>query len=628
MTAPTTEDRPAVRVRAGRRLLAQLAPYRVHLVAVALTGLVGVLAGTVAAPAVLGRATDVIFAGAVGAGYPPGLTAEEVVEREHAAGNHGVAEVLGTVDLVPGRGVDLAALGRLAAVLLALYAVAFVLSTVQERMAALVVRRVVFDLREAIAAKLTRLPVAYFDSYPRGELQSRLTNDVDNVQQALQKSVGVVFTKVFVIVGVLVMMFVISPLLAVVVLATLPLSGVVGAVIARRAERRYADQWAATGELAGHVEETYAGHQLVTVLGRRRQVVETFDECNERTFDSGLRGQVSSGAMEPAMLLVGNLTYILIAVVGALRVVSGSLSIGAVQAFAQYAGHFGNNAGMLAAVVGELQSGIASARRVYELLDAEEEEPDRPAAERLAPVRGRVVFDRVSFAYTPGVPVLTDVSFTVEPGQTVAVVGPTGAGKTTLANLLLRFHEPESGRILLDDTDIATLPRAEVRRATGLVLQDSWLFAGTIADNIAYGQADATRADVVAAARAARVDQFVRALPEGYDTVLGESAGISAGERQLVTVARAFVADPAILVLDEATSSVDSRSEVLLQRAMRSLRAGRTCFVIAHRLSTIRHADLILLLDGGRIVERGSHEQLVALDGAYARLYASHAPTP
>ncbi|WP_216216684.1 ABC transporter ATP-binding protein [Amycolatopsis aidingensis] len=609
--AEPARSQPAV----ARRLLAQLRPHRWRLAAVLGTAIGGVAAGTLAAPRVLGYATDLIFAGAVGGSLPAGATQAEALEGLRAEGRDDLAEVYATVDIVPGQGVDFARLGLVLLGLLGLYLAAFACTLVAERLTAVVVARVVFDLRERVAAKLTRLPLSYFDRRSRGELQSRLTNDVDNVQKALQQGMAQLVTKTFAVLGVLVLMFVVSPLLAVIVLATLPVAGLIAAPITRRARSRFTERWNATGELNAHVEQVYAAHSLVAAFGRREYVERTFDEHNEKVFRAARRGQVASEAVEPAMSMVANLNYILIAVVGALRVIGGSVSIGEVQAFLHYSGHFGHNAGMLAGIIGQLQSGLASAERIFDLLDAQEEPPDPEGAAVPEPVRGRVCFERVGFCYTPDTPVIQDLSFTVEPGQTVAIVGATGAGKTTLANLLLRFYQLDSGRILVDGTDIATLPRDSVRRLTGVVLQDSWLFEGTVAENIAYGRPLASREQVVAAARATRVDHLIRTLPDGYDTVLDESTGISAGERQLIMAARALLSDPAILILDEATSSVDARTEVLVQRAMTSLLAGRTSFVIAHRLSTIREADLILLLDSGRVVEHGRHAELLDADG-------------
>ncbi|MDY7086199.1 MAG: ABC transporter ATP-binding protein [Actinomycetota bacterium] len=553
--------------------------------------LAGILAGTLTAPRILGFATDTVVAGVTG----------------------------------DARGVDFGVLGGYAATLIGLYAITFVCSYAQERLAAQVVRQVVFDLRESIAVKLSRMPLRYFDAEPAAEMQSRLTNDIDHLQQALQQITGQLIAKVTVIVGAGAMMVVISPLLALVVLATLPLSGLFAATVARRADRRFGERSAATGRLVAHAEESYAGHQVIASLGTG-QAAAVFDARNTEMYEAGLRGQVAAGTIEPATQLIANASYILIAVIGAFRVMGGALTIGDLQAFTQYSGHFGSNAGMLGGMIGELQSGMASARRIYQLLDEPEESPDPSGAggaDSAREIRGHVAFDRVGFRYTADRPLIEDLSFTIESGTTVAVVGPTGAGKTTLAALLMRFYEPDRGRILLDGADIAELPRSAVRAVTGLVQQRTWLFEGTIADNIAYGRAGATRADVVAAAKATRVDQMIRTLPHGYDTVLGEAAAISEGERQLITVARAYIADPAVLILDEATSSVDTRTEVLLQKAMRELRAGRTCLVIAHRLSTIRDADQIIVLDRGRIVERGTHDALLAAGGAYAGQYTS-----
>ncbi|WP_018680906.1 ABC transporter transmembrane domain-containing protein [Actinokineospora enzanensis] len=606
-----------------RRLVRMLGPYR-HLVACM------VAMGTVGAglnllgPLLLGRATDVIFAGVVGQGLPAGASQAEVVTRLRAEGHDTLANVVTTVDLVPGQGIDFGRLGGVLAIALGLFVVASLFVLGQERLAATIVRRVVFDLRERVAAKLARLPLGFFDRHPTGDLLSRVTNDVDNLQQVLQQTLSQLLTSVLSIVGVLVLMFAISPLLAVVVLVGVPVAGAVAARTTRRAQPAFARRWDATGALTAHVDEVYTGHSLVRGFDRGEQVERAFDEHNAEVFAAGSRAEYLAGTMEPSMVFVAGLNYIAVVVVGALRVASGSMSIGDVQAFIQYSAQFGRPVALVAEIAGLLQSGLASARRVFEVLDAPEQEPDPVRPARPARVRGRVEFDHVSFRYDADTPVLQDIRLTVEPGRTVAIVGPTGAGKTTLGNLLMRFHEVDDGRILVDGTDIATMTRDELRAGIGPVPQDAWLFHGTIAENIAYGRAGATRDEIVAAARATQVDHFVRTLPDGYDTVLDDrETGLSAGERQLVTVARAFLADPAILVLDEATSSVDTRTEALVRRAMNSLRAGRTSLVIAHRLSTVRDADLIVHLENGRITEAGTHTALLAAGGAYARLHGA-----
>ena len=570
-------------------LLACLRPYRRHLVTLVASGIAGASLIALVAPAVLGAATDLIVDGVAGDGG--------------------------------GNTVDFTALGRALLTLVALYAVGAVLTCVQARLAAYVVRRVVFELRERASDKLTRLPVGYLDRQSRGDLLSRLTNDVDTFQQCLQQLVEHLAIRWFTLLGGVVMMFVVSPLLAVLVLVMLPLAGIATARIAGRAQTRFGEQRAAVGALTTHVDEMYAAHGLVSAFGRRRQVERTFTERNEAVLTAGLRGETGSRSIEPVMFLVTNMIYVVIATVGAARVIAGALTIGDLQAFALYCGRFGHDAGMVAGLVGDVQAGFAAARRIFTLLDEEEQAPDPVTRPRTEKGPGRVVFEAVSFRYEPDVPLIEDLCLTIEPGQTVAVVGPTGAGKTTLTNLLLRFHE-------VDGADIATMHRDDVRGLTGLVPQEPWLFGGTVADNIAYGRAGATRAEIVAAARATGADRFVRTLPDGYDTVLGESAGVSAGERQLLTLARAFLADPAILVLDEATSSVDTRGEVLIQRAMRAVRAGRTSFVIAHRLSTIRDADLILVMHAGRLVERGTHDALLAAGGHYAALHTAQTGAP
>jgi ATP-binding cassette subfamily B protein len=482
----------------------------------------------------------------------------------------------------------------------------------------------VFDLRRQSQAKLARLPLSYFDGQPHGEVLSRVTNDIDNLAQTLQQTLAQIVTSLLTIVGVLAMMFWISPLLAVIALVTVPVSVFVTTRIGKRAQPQFVKQWSTTGRLNGHIEQMYTGHSLVTVFGRKDEAREEFDRYNDTLFAASFRAQFISGLIQPSMMFIGNVNYVFVAVVGALRVSAGALTLGSVQAFIQYSRQFSQPLTQVASMANLLQSGVASAERIFALLDADEQSPDPAEPAVLPPVRGRVEFDRVSFRYLDDEPLITDLSLRVEPGQTVAIVGPTGAGKTTLVNLLMRFYEVRSGTIRLDGVDIASMTRENLRRRTGMVLQDSWLFGGTIAENIAYSTPDASPERVLAAARATYVDRFVHALPDGYDTVIDEEgANVSVGERQLITIARAFLAEPAILILDEATSSVDTRTEVLIQRAMNSLRRGRTSFVIAHRLSTIRDADVILVMQAGAIVEQGTHDELIAAGGAYAQLYAA-----
>ena len=607
----------------GRRLLGTLRPER-GLVALTLALAGAGVALSVLGPRILGHATDLIFTGVIGRQLPAGTTKAEVVAGLRAQGRGTVADMIESMDVVPGVGIDFGQVGRVLLVVLLIYLGASVFGLVQGRLVATIVQRSVFRLRGQAQDKLARLPLGYFDGQPRGEVLSRVTNDVDNLAQSMQQTFGQILTALLTIVGVLTMMVVISPLLALVALVTVPLSVGVATAIGRRAQPQFVAQWTTTGRLNAHIEEMYTGHSLVRVFGRREEAEQVFTEHNDALFGSSFRAQFMSGLIQPAMMFVGNLNYVLVAVVGALRVASGSLSLGEVQAFIQYSRQFSQPLSQVASMANLLQSGVASAERVFALLDAREQEPDPVEPARPVEVRGRVEFQDVSFRYHPDVPLIEHLSLTVEPGQTVAIVGPTGAGKTTLVNLLMRFYEVTGGRITLDGVDIAAMTREDLRARTGMVLQDTWLFGGTIAENIAYGVPDAPHERIVAAARATHVDHFVRTLPDGYDTVLDdEGASVSVGEKQLITIARAFLAEPAILILDEATSSVDTRTEVLIQRAMNSLRQGRTSFVIAHRLSTIRDADLILVMESGRIVEEGSHAELLAAGGAYARLYAA-----
>jgi ATP-binding cassette, subfamily B, multidrug efflux pump len=607
----------------SRRLLRTMRPER-PLAALGVALAAASVTLSVLGPKILGHATDLIFSGVISRQIPPGVSKAQAVAGLRQRGQGTLADLISSMHLTPGRGIDFSQVGRVLVLVLVIYAGSSVGSLLQGRVTATVVQRVVFRLREQVQAKLSRLPLSYFDRQPRGEILSRVTNDIDNLAQSMQQTLSQIVISVLTIAGVLTVMVIISPLLALIALVTVPVSVFLVARIGKRAQPQFVRQWSVTGKLNGHIEEMYTGHSLVKVFGQTEQAMSTFTEHNDKLFSASFRAQFISGTIQPVMMFVGNLNYVLVAVVGALQVASGRLSIGDVQAFIQYSRQFSQPLTQVASMANLLQSGIASAERVFALLDADEQESEPAEPVRPAVVRGRVEFRDVSFSYFPDVPLIDDLSLTVEPGQTVAIVGPTGAGKTTLVNLLMRFYEVSSGRILLDGADITTMTRDDLRSKTGMVLQDAWLFGGTIADNIAYGADEPSREQVIEAAQATYVDRFVRTLPDGYDTVLDdEGSSVSMGERQLITIARAFLARPAILILDEATSSVDTRTEVLIQRAMRSLREGRTSFVIAHRLSTIRDADLILVMESGRIVEQGTHRELLDAGGAYARLYAA-----
>ncbi len=607
-----------------RRLLGHLAPERAVLLAVVVLAVVGT-ALNVYGPRLLGFATDVIFTGLVGRELAAGLSKEQVVAQLRASGQTTYADLVERLAVVPGQGIDFAALSRWLLLALGIYLVSSLLLWLQGYLLNGAVQRSIFALRNEVETKLNRLPLRYFDKQTRGELLSRVTNDIDNVAQALQQTLSQLLTSLLTVIGVVVMMFVVSPLLALVALVTIPVSVLITGVIGKRSQRLFTAQWKATGELNGHIEEAFTGHALVKVFGRQSEVAAVFAERNEGVYRSSFGAQFISGLIMPAMMFVGNLNYVAIAVVGGLRVASGSMNLGDVQAFIQYTRMFTQPLTQVASMANLLQSGVASAERVFEVLDADEQSADPAlAAGGDQPTRGRVEFEHIAFSYEKAQPLITDLSLVAEPGSTVAIVGPTGAGKTTLVNLIMRFYELDAGRITVDGVDVSTISRAALRSQVGMVLQDTWLFHGTIRDNIAYGRLDATEAEILAAAEATYVDRFVHALPEGYDTVIDEEgSNISAGEKQLITIARAFLANPALLILDEATSSVDTRTEVLVQHAMAALRTDRTSFVIAHRLSTIRDADLILVMQEGQIVEQGNHAQLLAAGGAYAALYRS-----
>lgn len=615
-----------------RRLLGQLKPHRLVLTIVVIMAVISV-SFNVIGPKILGRATDVIFGGIVGkqlGRHVPqarGMTAGEFIDKLGQAGQSGDRGKIITLlqqypDVIIGSGIDFHRLGVIMAWALGLYACAALLMFLQGFLLNTAIQRSMYDLRRQVGAKLERLPLSYFDGQPHGELMSRMTNDIDNVSQTLLQTLQQLLNALLTVIGVLIMMFWISPLLAVISLVIIPVAGVIAGAIGKKAQGQFAQMWKATGELNSHVEEAYSGHALVKTLGRTQAVAQEFHEHNEELRRATAKAQFISGLIQPVMFLLGNANYAVIVLIGCLRVAKGQIPLGNVQAFIQYSRMFTQPITQIASMANLLQSGVASAERVFQVLDADEMSTDADGS--LPATKGRVVFDHVSFSYSPDKPLIADLSLVAEPGQTVAIVGPTGAGKTTLVNLLMRFYEVDGGAITLDGFDISTVPRTELRSRLGMVLQDTWLFSGTIHDNIAYGRPEASEEEILDAARAAHVDHFVNTLPDGYQTVIDEDgSNVSVGQKQLITIARAFLSAPDLLILDEATSSVDTRTEMLVQEAMANLRKGRTSFVIAHRLSTIRDADLILVMEHGDIVEQGSHAELLERKGHYYDLYQS-----
>lgn len=606
----------------AKRLLGLLAPYKMALTAVFVMNAASVVLA-VYAPRVMGRAMDVIFSGVMSKHMPPGTTKEQAIEGLRAAGQDRFADMASAMELTPGSGIDFDRLGQLIVLVVALYAAASLLMWAQGAILNKLTMRAVFNLRERVEAKINHLPLRYFDTRQRGDVMSRTTNDVDNVQQALQQSLSSLFNAILTVVSILVMMFAISWQLALVALLAIPLTGLVMGLVGTRSQKQFTTQWKATGDVNGHVEESFSGHDVAVIFGRTDELRRTFDERNNELAGAAQKAQFLANSMHPTMQFISYLSYVAIAVLGGVKVASGKLTLGDATAFIQYSRQFNQPLGEIAGMMQMLQSGVASAERVFELLDAEEEPADSAQTLMDGRAEGLVEFRDVSFSYTDE-PLIQDLNLRVEPGQTAAIVGPTGAGKTTLVNLIMRFYDVDSGRVTLDGVDIRDYSREDLRGQIGMVLQDAVLFKGTIMDNIRYGRLDATDEEVIEAAKATYVDRFVRSLPDGYDTEVDQDGGsVSAGERQLITIARAFLSQPALLILDEATSSVDTRTEVMVQQAMHALRSNRTSFVIAHRLSTIRDADVIVVMENGQIVEQGSQAELVAKQGAYWRLHKS-----
>jgi ATP-binding cassette subfamily B multidrug efflux pump len=574
-------------------------------------------------PKTLGQATNLIFDGFISSKFPLGSSKEQVVAGLRADGQTQLADMVSAMNIVPGVGIDFTAVGKVILLVLALYTGSTLLSWIQGYLMSGIAQRFVHQMRRDVQEKLPRLPLKYFDGQSRGDLLSRVTNDIDNIGNSLQQGLNQLLNSILQIIGGLILMFIISPLLAAISLIIIPLSILTTAAIAKRSQSQFVNQWKSTGELNGHIEETHTGHSVVLAYGQRKNSLEKFDNFNDELYESSFKATFLSGLIQPIMQLLSNINYVTIAVLGALRITSGAMSLGDVQAFIQYSRQFTMPLSSIAAQMNQLQSGIASAERVFEVMDGIEQSIEMDSGQTFT-ATGKVELQDVNFKYIENQPLIHDFNLSVEPGQTVAIVGPTGAGKTTIVNLLMRFYELDSGQILLDGIDIASMPREKVRRNFGMVLQDTWLFGGTIRENIAYGNTEATEAEIVQAAVDAHADRFIRTLPDGYDTVIEDDANnISVGERQLLTIARAFLANPAVLILDEATSNVDTRTEALIQSAMHNLRLGRTGFVIAHRLSTIRNADRIIVMRDGGIVEQGTHDELIATKGEYSNLYRS-----
>jgi ATP-binding cassette subfamily B protein len=605
------------------RLLRELGEERKALYAVFLLITTAVTLGSFG-PKILGHATNDIFTGFLGKKLPAGQSKEQIVSGLRARGQGTYADVVNKSGVVPGKGMDFAAIGHWILLAIALYLVSSLFLWLQQYLMTGVTQKTVFRLRRLAEEKIGRLPLSYFDAASRGDLLSRVTNDVDNIATSMQQGLSQILNSVLTVVSVLAMMVWISPLLALVSLIAIPLSMFASVRIAKASQKHFVAQWDWTGKLNGHVEEMHTGAVLVKVFGRRKQAIADFTVLNENLNKSSFNAQFMSGIIMPSTTLISNLIYVGISVLGGYRVATGTMSLGDVQAFIQYSRQFGMPLAQIAGLMNTVQSGVASAERLFELLDVKEEEPDSADSIKLDRSTGAIIFTDVTFCYTVDQPLIEGFNLDVKSGQTVAIVGPTGAGKTTLVNLIMRFYEIQGGTITLDGIDTKNLTRDDLRKQFGMVLQDTWLFSGTMRENIAFGISDPTHENVVAAAKAANIDHFLRGLPDGYDSLLtDDNATVSNGERQLLTIARAFMADPAILILDEATSSVDTRTEVLVQQAMARLRTGRTSFVIAHRLSTIRDADVILVMHKGALVEQGNHEQLMANKGFYFDLYSS-----
>ncbi|MGG1678575.1 ABC transporter ATP-binding protein [Neobacillus sp. NRS-1170] len=577
-----------------KRLIGYLKPHKLQLLAVLVTAIISTVFAIVS-PKIMGKATTKLFEG-----------------------------LMRKLSGVPGAKIDFDYIGQIILLLIGLYILSAIFSYIQQYIMAGVAQKTVYSLRKEVLDKLNRLPLKYFDSRTHGEILSRAVNDVDNISTTLQQSLTQLITSVVTIVGVIVMMLTISPLMTLIVVVTLPLSFVATASIAKKSQTFFKGQQKSLGQLNGHVEEMYTGHKVVKVFGHEKKSIEKFEEINEQLYQSGWKAQFVSGMIMPLMSFINNIGYVLVSVAGGILVTKRAIEIGDIQAFIQYARQFAQPITQTAMIANVIQSTIASAERVFEILDEAEEVPESIAAKEILDSKGEVKFDHVSFGYKENETLIGDMNIDVKPGQRVAIVGPTGAGKTTLINLLMRFYEINSGKILIDGIDTRDLKREHLRSLFGMVLQDTWLFNSTIRDNIAYGREGATEEEIVAAAKAANADHFIRTLPDGYDTILNEEASnISQGQKQLLTIARALLANPAILILDEATSSVDTRTEVQIQRAMNRLMQGRTSFIIAHRLSTIRDADLILVMNNGSVIEKGNHLELLEKEGFYADLYNS-----